>query len=122
MSKDHSNEQKLAAVTTLLNVIPTLTQLSDAEREFVRHAVACRYAGKEDEGTRVALETIGAHLQGDVDRVYVQVVQAAKDVVRAARWADLKAAGKQGCSRCDATGTFINGGECWTCNGRGYRA
>jgi hypothetical protein len=119
---NYTNDQKVAAVCSILDDCAELTNRSDAEREFVRHTVCVQFAGTEDEGTRVALDTVAAHLYGDVSRILNRAHTAARDVVRAERWASLKAEGKRPCSRCDATGTFINGGECYGCDGRGYRA
>ena len=119
---DYTAQQKVAAVNELLTRVAELTDLDDAEREFVRHAAAVEFAGKTDEGTRLALDTIGRRFVTTVDRIVRYAHAAAVDVVRAERYAALKADGKRPCSRCDATGAFINGGECYGCDGRGYRA
>lgn len=119
--KDYTTEQKVAAVGSLIDFVQTL-DLTDAEREFVRHAAATQFAGKTDEGTRVALATIGARYHGLVDRAVDAAHRAAVGVVRADRYATLKAEGKRPCQRCSATGTYINGGECYGCDGRGYAA
>ena len=117
---NYTDEQKVAAVCALLDSVALLTDLDDHEREFVRHAATSEFAGKSDDGTRVALETIGLRYASKVDRVVRAAHAAAAGVVRAQRYAALKADGKRPCSRCNSTGTFINGGECWGCDGRGY--
>ena len=115
----YTNEQKVAAVGAILDAVAALDNVTDSEREFVRYAATCDFAGKMDEGTGVALATVAAHLHGKVDSIVNKARLAAKDVVRKQRWTTLREQGKTPCSRCDATGVFINGGECYRCNGRG---
>ena len=122
--KNYTDEQKVAAVCVLLDRVALLEEagLSEDEREFVRHAATAELAGKTDEGTRVALATIGLRYAATVDSIVRSAHSAAVGVVRAERWAALKAEGKRPCQRCQATGTYINGGECYGCDGRGYAA
>lgn len=117
----YTNDQKLAAVMVILDRVAELTDLTDGEREFVRHSVTATFTGTLDEGGRVALDTIGHRFVTTVDRIVRQAHAAASDVATKGRFEELRAAGKKPCLKCSATGRYINGGECWTCDGRGHR-
>lgn len=75
------------------------------------------------------LSTMTGETMRDCRRRIVGAVGYARDLIRAAdretsrreRNRAIEASGRKVCSRCNGSGTFINGGICYGCDGSGVR-
>lgn len=96
------------------------SELPEHHRDFVVSLVIATVKNEWDDGLKMAYRTIGQDFAHLVDNLVRKFRQAVKSAHTNARFAELRAEGKTPCSRCMATGTFINGGVCYKCNGHGH--
>jgi hypothetical protein len=97
------------------------SELPEHHRDFVTSLVIATIKNEWDEGLKMAHRTIGRDFLHIVDGLVIQFRYAVKSAATNGRYAQIKAAGKTPCHRCSATGTYINGGTCYGCEGHGHR-
>lgn len=118
---EYTPEEKIAAIAAIFDYTESM-RASEGDRTFVARAAGKMLAGKADDMLLVTLDTVAAHLVGEIDSAMRDAGAAVRTMRRKARHAAIEAKGLKVCGRCSGTGEFINGGECWGCDGKGGKA
>ena len=115
---EFTGDEKIAAIEAIFDYTESM-RASEGDRTFVARAAGMILAGTDNETLRMAMDTVALHLVGSIDAALRDASAAVRAMRRKARHEAIVAKGLKVCGRCSGTGEFINGGECWGCDGKG---
>lgn len=115
------SQDQIFLLADILSTWSMESSLPQHHRDFVTSLAIATIKNEWDEGLKMAYRTIGQDFAHLVDNLVIKFRQAVKSAAANNRYTEIRAAGKTPCNRCSATGTYINGGTCYGCDGHGHR-